>query len=539
MRQYGQFLVTSFKAVPLWVKITGIQIFPVVLISLTILYSVKSTLDSLASNKSQVLVADFYQIMVLNLSITIGMAVAAATLFALLLSIFIVRPFNQVLSAIHQVEMGDFSARVSVWSQDEMGQMLKAFNNMIEELQVTQSALIHRNWQLTSVNELAESVSVGKGTDAVIGSVLKRVLGIMSADFGAIYLYSKNEEGQEERELELRAVEGMISPQELESLKHSPPGRNMISSVVQSGHALVIQDTHAYPFQSDSHFNFILQNGFQAWACSPLKVEGEVIGVYQLGRHKHNPPVYYDHALLEVVGNIVGVSLSNAQLLRDLRYKESELRRALHRAVEVQEDERKRLARELHDEIGQALTSILIQLKTVQDEEDLNVIINRIDSLRQLTSQTIEELRRLAIDLRPTALDNLGITAALRYYARQCADRSGVEIHFLEPDYFDRLPSHIELILYRVAQEGLNNAIRHGKASRIELGLEISPTTVCLIISDNGKGFQKNERYSGLGLVGIRERVELLQGHFSLDSSPGSGTKLLIEIPIPVKEVHI
>jgi len=100
------------------------------------------------------ILADDYHDLVTNLSITIGVAVVASGIFAYVLSLVLVRPTKQVLSAIHQVEMGDFSARVSVWSQDEIGQMLKAFNNMIEELQVTQSALIHRNWQLTSVNEL-------------------------------------------------------------------------------------------------------------------------------------------------------------------------------------------------------------------------------------------------------------------------------------------------------------------------------------------------------------------------------------------------
>jgi len=533
MRQYWRILFSYVKALPLWVKITVIQIVPVLLISLAVAYSIKSALGFLSSNGDHTFPANYYQDVFVNLLITIGIAVAVATVFALLLSLVLVHPIRQVLSAIHRVEMGDLSARVRVWSQDEIGQMLKAFNNMIEELQVTQSALIHRNWQLTSVNELAESVSVGQGTDAVIESALKRVIHIMEADFGAIYLYQP-----EGKELKLKAVHGTIGSEVLEMLESSPSGRNMIQEVEQSGHALVIQDSRASQTPPDNDFNLIWQSGFHDWACSPLKVEGEVIGVYQLGRRKIQPKLYYDVALLEVVGNVVGVSLSNAQLLRDLRYKESELRRALHRSVEVQEDERKRLARELHDEIGQALTSILIQLKTVQEEKNVNMIIQRIDNLRQLTSQTIEELRRLAMDLRPAALDNLGIVAALRWYTRQCSERTGVEIQFSEPDYLDRLPSQIELILYRVAQEGLNNAIRHGKANRIELGLEIDSTTVRMVISDNGTGFRRNERYSGLGLVGIRERVELLQGQFSLNSSPGSGTHLFITIPVPVNEAR-
>jgi two-component system sensor histidine kinase NreB len=175
----------------------------------------------------------------------------------------------------------------------------------------------------------------------------------------------------------------------------------------------------------------------------------------------------------------------------------------------------------------------------VQEEKDAKVIRSRIDNLRQLASQTIEELRRLAMDLRPAALDSLGIEAALRWYARQCSERTGVEILFSESDYPDRLPSHLELILYRIAQEGINNAIRHGKATQIQLGLEVDAAAIRLTINDNGTGFHQSERYSGLGLVGIRERVELLKGHFTMNSSPGSGTSLAIEIPVPIKEAQV
>jgi len=259
-----------------------------------------------------------------------------------------------------------------------------------------------------------------------------------------------------------------------------------------------------------------------------------VIGVYHLGKRGKRSFSSYDLALLEVIGNVVGSCLSNAYLLIDLRHKEADLRRALHRAVELQEEERKRLARELHDEIGQALTSILLRLKTLQEEEDAKVMNDRLNELRFLTAQTIEELRRLAMDLRPSALDSLGIVPALRWYTQQCAERTGLDIRFLGPEQYERLSPETELTLYRVAQEGLTNAIRHGRARKIVVFLErdLNLDSVRLTITDDGTGFNAAALDRGLGLVGIRERVELLGGEFNIETTPGTGTQLWIEIPL-------
>jgi signal transduction histidine kinase len=221
------------------------------------------------------------------------------------------------------------------------------------------------------------------------------------------------------------------------------------------------------------------------------------------------------------------------QLLKELQKKEAELRRALQRAVEYQEDERKRISRELHDEIGQALTSILIRLKALQDETDIETIAERLDGLRYLTSESIEELRRLAVDLRPAILDHLGILPALRWYVQQLADQSDLAIQFTGPEKIERLPEEIELVLSRVAQEGLTNAIRHSQARRVEVVLEQSPHVLRLRVVDDGKGFDPQNLDRGLGLVGIRERVELLDGNCGVDTTPGEGTRLWVEIPLP------
>jgi signal transduction histidine kinase len=225
------------------------------------------------------------------------------------------------------------------------------------------------------------------------------------------------------------------------------------------------------------------------------------------------------------------------QLLKELQKKEAELRRALQRAVEYQEAERKRISRELHDEIGQALTSILIRLKALQDETDTETIAERLDGLRYLTSESIEELRRLAVDLRPAILDHLGILPALRWYIQQLAGQSDLTIQFTGPEKVERLPEEIELVLYRVAQEGLTNAIRHSQASQVEVVLEQSAHVLRLRVIDDGKGFDPQNLDRGLGLVGIRERVELLNGNCGVNTTPGEGTCLWVEIPLPEETV--
>jgi len=174
----------------------------------------------------------------------------------------------------------------------------------------------------------------------------------------------------------------------------------------------------------------------------------------------------------------------------------------------------------------------LIRLKNLQEEAGENAFSDRLDDLRSLTAQTIEELRRLAMDLRPAALDSLGIVPALQWYTPQCAERTGLDIKFCGPEKFGRLPLETELILYRVAQEGITNAIRHGKAQSIEITLGRDAQVIRLTITDNGKGFNPIATNHGLGLVGIRERVELLNGNFSVKTTPGAGVQLLIEIPL-------
>jgi signal transduction histidine kinase len=226
----------------------------------------------------------------------------------------------------------------------------------------------------------------------------------------------------------------------------------------------------------------------------------------------------------------------NIRLLDELNANNSRLEHLLHHAISAQEAERKRLARELHDETGQSLTSILLRLKALQAETDPEVIHDRLNGLRYLTSQTLEEVRRLALDLRPMALDDLGLVPAIRWYVRQCAERNGIEIKLSVANTLQRLPADLEIVLYRAVQEGLTNIIRHAQAQHADVSLEQSGKAVWLTISDDGKGIQPSLNHrGGMGLEGMRERVMLVGGKFRLDSAPGAGTQIVIELPAGVE----
>jgi signal transduction histidine kinase len=204
---------------------------------------------------------------------------------------------------------------------------------------------------------------------------------------------------------------------------------------------------------------------------------------------------------------------------------------ALQRVVAAQEMERRRIARELHDETGQALTSLLLGLRAVQDAKDETVRNDALESLRALASTTLQDVRRLAVELRPKALDDFGLVAALERLLDGLRERTGLTIEF-EASVEARLPAEIETALYRIVQEALTNVVKHARATTVSVLLVRRKTGVTAVIEDNGTGFAPHEPVEGLGLVSMRERASLVGGHLILESRPGSGTTIAVEVPV-------
>ena len=208
--------------------------------------------------------------------------------------------------------------------------------------------------------------------------------------------------------------------------------------------------------------------------------------------------------------------------------------------INAQEEERKRVARELHDETSQVLTSLLISLAILEESITAPEARERIAETRQLAHQTLRAIRSLSIDLRPSALDDLGLMPALRWYIKEYQQKFAIEVDFHTTGLKDRLTSEIETVLYRIVQEALTNVARHSHAQKVSVILREQNDAIDATIADNGDGFdvEKLKKKPGIGqergwgLVGMYERAQLLDGTLDIDSQPGKGTVIHANIPI-------
>jgi signal transduction histidine kinase len=257
----------------------------------------------------------------------------------------------------------------------------------------------------------------------------------------------------------------------------------------------------------------------------PLLLRDEAIGVIA-ARDKRGPDPRFtdeDMRLAEAFAQRASVAVELSRLVA---------RDTLHRVVIAQEAERRRLARELHDETGQALTSILLGLKSVEEARDDEAKRAAVADVRELVRSTLQDVRQLAVELRPTALDDFGLVAALQRLVDTFRESTAIEVDF-ESALDGRLPPDVETALYRIIQECLTNIVKHARAGRVSILLARRPSSVSAVIEDDGVGFDVGTvREGGLGLVGMRERIGLLGGRLAIESQPNAGTTLSVEVPL-------
>jgi signal transduction histidine kinase len=265
----------------------------------------------------------------------------------------------------------------------------------------------------------------------------------------------------------------------------------------------------------------------------PLLSGEQLLGILTLGEKRSGEPYPQEELeLLATLAHSATLALENAQLHEE---RLAMLRQQLAQVTAAQEEERQRIARELHDGVGPALASMNLRLRTARKllERDQEAAVRELEALADLSQDNVRDIRRMIYDLRPAALDELGLVPAVREYLKRCGREHDLEIVF-EAGEATRLPGPVETALFRIVQEAVNNVVKHAGARRVEVRLAREDGLVALGVVDDGRGFDpsapRSERH--VGLWSMRERVVQLGGRFEVQSGPGQGTVLSAWLPV-------
>jgi signal transduction histidine kinase len=278
----------------------------------------------------------------------------------------------------------------------------------------------------------------------------------------------------------------------------------------------------------------------------PLMRHGKIQGVMQLGFDHPRLWLPREEQLVAAATERCMAAAEKARLVENLAVREQQIRQLAEHMLHVEERERRRISRELHDEAGQSLICIRLQLELLEMSLDpQSDVVKRLTEVRDLTEHTILEMRRLIADLSPVVLEQFGLESALRQLVKRFQSYQACKVSF-KTHLRKRLPPQLEIVAYRIIQECFNNISKHSEASNVNISLSSADGVLRLVVSDNGIGFHVESALAqkdSFGLAGIRERVALLGGHFLIESrqSPGEkgargqkrGTSLRIEVPIP------
>jgi signal transduction histidine kinase len=369
--------------------------------------------------------------------------------------------------------------------------------------------------QLESLNEVGNALATETDLDRLLDLVARRLGELLDARLVTVLLPSGGDE------FRFAAVAGDGSERLIgETI---PRSTSKTGRVLERGQSERVDSVLDDP-DIDPHAARLLGASSGLWV--PLLVRGRAIGV--LAAHdKLGPDVRFTDTDLRLAETFA----ARAALAVDL--SERIASDSLRRVVEAQELERRRLARELHDETGQALTSILLGLKALEESFDDPESRAATAELRELVVSTLQDVRRLAVELRPSALDDFGLVAALERLATSFAEQSGIAVDFQTSLGGERLSGEVETALYRIVQESLTNVVKHARARRVSILLTRKSGAIKAVIEDDGQGFDPAEgTLDGFGLIGMRERLALLGGRLQVESASEAGTTIAAEVPI-------
>lgn len=270
----------------------------------------------------------------------------------------------------------------------------------------------------------------------------------------------------------------------------------------------------------------------------PFVVTGKVIGFLSIDSHLPNAYGQTEATLAQTFANQAAVVIENARLFEQVNTGNERLRLLTKKVVNVQEQERQRVSRELHDEIGQTLTAVKLSVQNLRRQESSNSMVTRLDETVKIIEQALQQVRSLSLDLRPTLLDDLGLVSTLRWYVDRQAKWGGFKTKFVANPLEMRLPWELETTCFRIVQEAMTNAMRHANPQSVRIELLLDDEVLNLTIQDDGVGFDVTAAISraaggySMGLLGMQERVSLLGGNLAIQSSRGEGTVIKALFPV-------
>jgi len=375
-----------------------------------------------------------------------------------------------------------------------------------------------------TLNQISAALVSSLELDHTLSLILSSLEQLLDFDSAAIYLLTPSDR------LRMVAARGMPQVEVTMASSKEVERFRLDETVISSRKPLAVTDVRQDPRWTPLKGTEYIRS----WLGVPLLARGNPIGLVTIDRSTIRPFTPSQITLAEAFARHAAIAIENARLFARVTAQQEQLRKLSIKVVEAQEEERRRISRELHDEMGQALTAIKLNLQMllVSLPEEDSFLREQVEEVIGLTNDSIQEVRRLAMDLRPSILDDLGLVPTLQWYKSQFEKRNDCQLNLSIAPSLPRLTPHTETALYRVMQEALTNVSRHANARCVEISLSADETGAYCSIVDDGRGFSPGaENVSGVGLTSMQERIEALDGEFNLASRPGKGTTITIFIP--------
>lgn len=536
LTQLGDWIYDAVLSVPVRVKITGIVMLPVIILGLSLNYWITTGLsDWLSYILTDVRVEAAMRAGGRSVLLVTVLAAASSIILAYAFTFILTRPLLALRRMAQQVAAGQLDVRAPVWSNDEIGEVATAINTMTDHLVATQENLARTNRHLEAVNQIIMAAEQEAEIHDILYLILEKLVGVMGLKTAWVYLRDP-----EQGVFHLASWYGV--PEELQTILLAQTDelcqcqQNVFQSQVEPAatrqHCLFLDKWSSPDHLPRTHITF------------PIEASGQYFGAINLLCEQDRLLSADDLELLSGIGAQISEIVANAWLRLKLAEKEMARQALLESLVEAQEEERSRLARELHDGAGQMLTSLLVRIKTLEKQAVKPAVQSGLAAILDTVSETIEQVRELSYRLRPAALEQFGLPVALETLVSDMAIESGLHAHCHFDWQDEPLPQGIEVTLYRIAQEALTNVIRHANAGQVEVSLKQLPQGVLMRIEDDGCGFstrQTMERRGRrhLGLISIHERAAIVGGQLDVFSAPGEGTAVQVFIPTHVYKADL